>query len=94
MFNPRMPEGIGLEVIHSASRLKNVVNLIIATERLMVKNSKSVLSTDFSDEHLLHIMLESVLEDLVPPSRHLGKIGSHASSVPCLLQRRPDRVKS
>ncbi|KAK2838078.1 hypothetical protein Q5P01_015290 [Channa striata] len=61
-YSPMMPKGIGLEVTHNASRLKTVVNLIIATERLMVKNSKSVLSTDFSDEHLLHIMLESIIE--------------------------------
>lgn len=62
MWSPKMPEGLELEYVHHPLTMKRVVNLIIAMERLKAGGSEPVLSTEFRDEHLLSIMLESIVE--------------------------------
>uniref|UniRef100_A0A668UU44 Interleukin-1 beta n=1 Tax=Oreochromis aureus TaxID=47969 RepID=A0A668UU44_OREAU len=59
----KMPTGLDLEVSHHPVTMKRVVNLIIAMERLKTSNSEPVLSTEFQDESLLSIMLESIVEE-------------------------------
>nr|XP_004555832.2 interleukin-1 beta-like [Maylandia zebra]XP_004555833.2 interleukin-1 beta-like [Maylandia zebra] len=59
----KMPKGLDLEVSHHPVTMKSVVNLIIAMERLKTSKSEPVLSTDFQDENLLSIMLESIVEE-------------------------------
>lgn len=61
-WSPKMPEGLDLEFTHHPLTMRRVVNLIIAMERLKGSRSESVLSTEFRDEHLLNIMLESIVE--------------------------------
>lgn len=57
-----MPKGLDLEISHHPVTLKSVVNLIIAMERLKSNTSDSLLSTDFSDDSLINIMLDNIVE--------------------------------
>ncbi|CAN9512849.1 unnamed protein product [Ophioblennius macclurei] len=61
----KMPKGLDLEVSRHPHTMKQVVNLIIAMERLKGDRPESVLSSDFRDENLLSIMLESIVEEQV-----------------------------
>ncbi|KAM9360277.1 interleukin-1 beta-like [Symphorus nematophorus] len=63
MWVPKMPKGLDLEVTHDPLTMRSVVNLIIAIERLKGSASESVRSTEFRDENLLNIMLESIVEE-------------------------------
>uniref|UniRef100_A0A3B5R909 Interleukin-1 n=1 Tax=Xiphophorus maculatus TaxID=8083 RepID=A0A3B5R909_XIPMA len=63
MWTKKMPKGVDLEISHQPPSMRCVANLIIAMERLKAGMSESVLSPDFSDESLLSIMLESVVEE-------------------------------
>ncbi|XP_049434597.1 interleukin-1 beta-like [Epinephelus fuscoguttatus] len=63
MWSSRMPEGLELEISHHPLTMKHVANLIIATQRFKGIISESVLGTEFRDEHLLSIMLESIVEE-------------------------------
>ncbi|GAA6218614.1 interleukin-1 beta-like [Lates japonicus] len=65
MWSPKMPQGLELEYAHHPLTMKRVVNLIIAMERLKAGRSEPVLSTEFRDEHLLSIMLESIVEEQI-----------------------------
>uniref|UniRef100_A0A3Q0SH08 Interleukin-1 n=1 Tax=Amphilophus citrinellus TaxID=61819 RepID=A0A3Q0SH08_AMPCI len=56
-------KGLDLEVSRHPLTMKCVANLIIAMERIKASISEPVLSTDFQDEHLLSIMLESIVEE-------------------------------
>lgn len=59
----QMPEGLELEITHHPLTMKSVVNLVIAMERLKVSNrSESLLSTEFRDENLLSMMMDSIVE--------------------------------
>lgn len=62
MWTKKMPEGLDLEISHHPRTMKHVVNLIIAMERLKAGRPESIISTDFRDENLLNIMLESIVE--------------------------------
>lgn len=62
MWSSEMPRGLDLEISHHPLTMRHVVNLIIATERLKASISESVLSTEFRDENLLNIMLDSIVE--------------------------------
>lgn len=62
MWSPKMPKGLELEITHHPMTMKRVVNLIIAMERLKDSRSESLLSTEFRDESLLNIMLDSIVE--------------------------------
>ncbi|XP_048877305.1 interleukin-1 beta [Brienomyrus brachyistius] len=55
--------GIKLEVTLHPHNMRQVVNLIIATHR--IKNNQRLNGTEFSDQELLSIMLESVVEECV-----------------------------
>ncbi|XP_013854937.1 interleukin-1 beta [Austrofundulus limnaeus] len=63
MWTKKMPAGLGLEISHQPPSMRHVVNLIIAMERLKAGVAEKVLSTDFRDENLISIMLESVVEE-------------------------------
>ncbi|KAI3372550.1 hypothetical protein L3Q82_023034 [Scortum barcoo] len=65
MWRPKMPEGLDLEIIHHPLTMKQVVNLIVALGRLKGNKQELVLSTEFRDEQLLDIMLESIVEEEV-----------------------------
>lgn len=62
MWSSKMPKGLDLEISHHPVTLKSVVNLIIAMERLKSNTSDSLLSTDFSDDSLINIMLDNIVE--------------------------------
>lgn len=66
MLKSKMPEGLGLEISHHPLTMKSVVNLIIALDRLKGSSSSSssetLLSTEFRDENLLNIMMDTVVE--------------------------------
>ena len=57
-----MPKGLDLEISHHPLTMKRVANLIIAMERIKATTSESVLSTEFRDENLLSILLDSIVE--------------------------------
>ncbi|TNN54615.1 Interleukin-1 beta [Liparis tanakae] len=59
-WSPTMPEGLAFEVSHHPLTLKKVVNLIVAMERL--KGREAPVSTEFGDEDLLSMMLDSFIE--------------------------------
>ena len=61
-WSPMMPKGLDFEVSHHPLTMRQVVNLIIAMERFKDSGSESVMSTEFRDEHLLDMMLDSVVE--------------------------------
>uniref|UniRef100_A0A672JFJ4 Interleukin-1 n=1 Tax=Salarias fasciatus TaxID=181472 RepID=A0A672JFJ4_SALFA len=63
LWSLKMPEGLDLEVSHHPLTMKCVANLVIAMQRLKGHGPESVLSTGFRDEHLLSIMLESLVEE-------------------------------
>ncbi|XP_034398416.1 interleukin-1 beta-like [Cyclopterus lumpus] len=60
-WSPKMPEGLDFEVSHHPLTMKQVVNLIVAMERF--KGSESLTSTEFRDEDLLSMMLDSFMEE-------------------------------
>lgn len=65
MLKSKMPEGLDLEISHHPLTMKSVVNLIIALDRMKgssSSSSESLLSTEFRDENLLNIMMDSVVE--------------------------------
>lgn len=64
MWSKKMPKGLGLEISHKPPSMRHVANLIIAIERLKAGMQEIVLSTDFRDENLLNIMLESFIEGI------------------------------
>ncbi|KAM4615808.1 interleukin-1 beta-like [Polymixia lowei] len=57
-----MPQGLDLEISHHPLTMRRMVNLVIAMERLKGM-SQSPLSSEFRDEDLLNIMLESIVEE-------------------------------
>ncbi|MEQ2203599.1 hypothetical protein XENOCAPTIV_001183 [Xenoophorus captivus] len=63
MWTKKMSKGVNLEIFQQPPSMKSVANLIIAMERLKGGMSAAVQSTDFSDENLLTILLESVVEE-------------------------------
>ncbi|XP_053727055.1 interleukin-1 beta isoform X1 [Synchiropus splendidus] len=64
-WRPHLPEGLDLELISHPHSLRSVVNLVIAVGRLKNGESEPVLSTAFTDENLLDIMLDSIVEEQV-----------------------------
>lgn len=85
MWGKKMPEGLDLEISHHPRTMKHVVNLIIALERLKAGRPESVISTDFRDENLLNIMLESIVE---------GNQGFLSEPIQCWSQTDEDRDKN
>ncbi|KAM8760742.1 interleukin-1 beta-like [Acanthopagrus schlegelii] len=63
MWSPKMPEGLDLEIAHHPLTMKRVVNLIIAMDRLKGKVSESPRGTEFTDDNLLNMLLESAVEE-------------------------------
>ncbi|KAJ8379279.1 hypothetical protein SKAU_G00000570 [Synaphobranchus kaupii] len=54
-------KGLQLEVIQHPHSLRHVANLIVALQRM--KPSHTPLGTEFSDDDLINIMLENVIEE-------------------------------
>ncbi|XP_069034598.1 interleukin-1 beta-like [Embiotoca jacksoni] len=87
MWNHKMPEGVDLEVSNHPLSMKRVVNLIIAMERLKSPTYESVLGTEFRDEILLNIMMESIVKEQIvcdresAPPVHFRRTGEHKCSV-------------
>nr|AZL87291.1 interleukin-1 beta [Trachinotus ovatus] len=69
MWSPKLPKGLDLEISHHPMTMKHVANLIIALERLRAGTPESVLSTEFRDENLVGIMLESLVEEHIVVER-------------------------
>uniref|UniRef100_A0A8C7Y4N3 Interleukin-1 n=1 Tax=Oryzias sinensis TaxID=183150 RepID=A0A8C7Y4N3_9TELE len=63
MYRMKMSHGLHLEISHHPHSMRSVVNLIIAIDRLKAGRMEEVMGTDFRDEHLLSVMLESILEE-------------------------------
>lgn len=59
-WSPTMPEGLAFEVSHHPLTMKQVVNLIVTMERF--KGHEAPVSTEFRDEDLLNMMLDSFME--------------------------------
>ncbi|KAG7490333.1 interleukin-1 beta [Solea senegalensis] len=87
MLSPVMPKGLDLEISQHPLTMRRVVNLIIAMERLKASRSESVLSTEFRDENLLNIMLESIVEEHIvfersaTPSDEFSRTGVYQCSI-------------
>lgn len=62
MWSSKMPKGLDLEISQHPMTMKRVANLVIAMERLKAGPSEMLLSTEFRDENLLSIMMESIVE--------------------------------
>ena len=62
MWSPKMPKGLDLEISNHPVTMRHVANLFIAMERLKAGTSESVLSTEFRDDNLLNMVLESIVE--------------------------------
>lgn len=60
-WSPTMPEGLAFEVSHHPLTMKQVVNLIVTMERF--KGHEAPVSTEFRDEDLLNMMLDSFMEE-------------------------------
>lgn len=74
MLKSKMPEGLNLEISHHPLTMKSVVNLIIALDRLKgssSSSSESLLSTEFRDENLLNIMMDTIVEGKCRGQFHL-----------------------
>ncbi|KAM9743528.1 interleukin-1 beta-like isoform 1-T2 [Menidia menidia] len=61
----KLPEGMNLEISRCPISMKCVANLIIAMETLKEGRMEEVLSTEFRDENLLNIMLDSFVEEQI-----------------------------
>lgn len=64
VLRSKMPEGVDLEISHHPLTLKSVVNLVVALERLKGSSGRSetLLSTEFRDENLLSMMMDTIVE--------------------------------
>ena len=62
MWSHKITKGLDLEISHHPLTMKRVANLIIAVEKIKASTSESVLSTEFRDENLLNILLDSIVE--------------------------------
>ncbi|XP_060894279.1 interleukin-1 beta-like [Labrus mixtus] len=86
-WTPKMPKGMDLEYSHHPLTMRRVVNLIIAIEKLKSGASESLLSTEFRDENLLNMMMESIVEEQVvfergsAPPNQFSRTGMHQYSV-------------
>ncbi|CAL8248481.1 unnamed protein product [Merluccius merluccius] len=58
-----MPQGMALEIVHHPLTMRQVVNLVIAMDRLKTCQSEMVMSSEFRDEDLLNILLESAVDE-------------------------------
>nr|AGO58287.1 interleukin 1 beta [Thunnus thynnus thynnus] len=63
MWSHKITKGLDLEISHHPLTMKRVANLIIAVEKIKASMSESVMSTEFRDENLLNILLDSILEE-------------------------------
>uniref|UniRef100_A0A3Q3WL90 Interleukin-1 n=1 Tax=Mola mola TaxID=94237 RepID=A0A3Q3WL90_MOLML len=85
-WSSKMPEGLDLEISQHPLKMKSVVNLIIALERLG-SSSTEPLSTEFRDENLINMMLENIVEERTvfechsAPSLNYTRLEEHPFSV-------------
>uniref|UniRef100_A0A665UTN0 Interleukin-1 n=1 Tax=Echeneis naucrates TaxID=173247 RepID=A0A665UTN0_ECHNA len=89
----KMPEGVDSEISHHPVTVKEVANFIIDIERMKPDTSESVLSTEFRDENLVNIMLDSIVEEQIvfelgsAPLVHFSRTGEYECSVTDSEQR-------
>lgn len=87
MWSNKMPQGLDLEISHHPMTMRRVVNLIIAMERLRAGAGSEPLGTEFRDENLLSVMLESIVEEHIvferssSPPDQFSRTGVHRCSV-------------
>ncbi|KAM6954515.1 interleukin-1 beta [Aplochiton taeniatus] len=62
LWSAGLPQGLNMEVSHHPITMRSIVNLVIAMERFKT-DAKVTLSSEFRDEDLLSIMLESAVEE-------------------------------
>ncbi|CAL8328402.1 unnamed protein product [Arctogadus glacialis] len=62
-WSDRMPQGMDLEITNHPLTMKQVVNLVIAIDRLKGSQSEKVQSSEFRDEDLLNLLLENALDE-------------------------------
>ncbi|XP_029295446.1 interleukin-1 beta [Cottoperca gobio] len=65
MWSPNTSSGLDFEITHHPLTMRNVVNLIVAMERMKGSSSESVLSTEFRDEQLLNVIMDSIVEEQI-----------------------------
>ncbi|KAM4577524.1 interleukin-1 beta-like [Odontesthes bonariensis] len=93
MWGRKMPEGLDFEISQCPLTMRSVVNLIIAMERLKGGKTEEVLSTEFRDENLLNIMLDSIVEERIvferssTPPAQFSRTNEHQCSVTDSQQR-------
>ncbi|XP_031161397.1 interleukin-1 beta [Sander lucioperca] len=87
MWSSKLPKGLDFEISHHPLTMRRVVNLIVAMEKFKGSSSTSVLSTEFTDENLLNIMLENLVEEKMvcvcesTPPTQISKIRDQTCSV-------------
>lgn len=79
----QMPEGLDLEVSRHPLTMRCVANLIIAMERMKAGVPEPLLSTDFQDDNLLSVMLESMVEGKPTHGEHAVSCCITCESLSC-----------
>ncbi|XP_054630529.1 interleukin-1 beta isoform X2 [Dunckerocampus dactyliophorus] len=82
-----LPAGLHLEISRHPLTLRRVVNLVVAMERLKGNRARTALSTEFTEENLLNIMMEDIVEvinmpeGLPAPGDQFTRTGEYQCSV-------------
>ncbi|KAF6727491.1 Interleukin-1 beta [Oryzias melastigma] len=91
MYRMKMSHGLHLEISHHPLTMRSVVNLIIAIDRLKAGRMEEVIGTDFRDENLLNVMLESILEgtsqEVLNPTQVTEKAAATSTHTALLSER-------
>lgn len=91
MYRMKMSHGLHLEISHHPLTMRSVVNLIIAIDRLKAGRMEEVIGTDFRDENLLNVMLESILEgtsqEVLNPTQVTEKAAATSTHTTLLSER-------
>ncbi|XP_077377973.1 interleukin-1 beta [Festucalex cinctus] len=61
-LSPQLPTGLGLEVSRHPLTMRQVVNLVVAMERLKGSRTETALRSKFSGERFLNIMMDDLIE--------------------------------
>ncbi|KAM9823366.1 interleukin-1 beta [Syngnathus typhle] len=65
--NPSLPPGLGLEVSHHPLTMRQVVNLVVAVERLKGSRTETALKRNCSGGNLFSIMMDDLVEVIHMP---------------------------
>ena len=72
-----MPQGLDLEISHHPLTMRRVVNLVVTMERLKASKSEFSCGTEFRDEDLLNMIVESAIE-----GKQTWEHGAHTHAKP------------